>query len=587
MGVGASRGVAGVQPLALALLVALAPACDGLIGDPGATDPSARPPGPLVRPDGSFVCNPDGAPSVSPLRRLSTLQYRNTISDLFGSALDAPTVAAAEIARIPVDAGDFAIMDARLSDQHVRSYYRIADRIAASASTNDATLRAIAGDCALDAAPSSACVDAFLDDFGMRAFRRPLSTDERAAYQALNDGSRDGRELFRALLFVLLQAPQFVYHVELDGDALGGDDNYYELAAYEVASRLSYHFWQSMPDEELFAAAADGSILTDAGYAAEVDRIFADPRTRTTIESFYREWWHVGWLSSFPDNPAFHTLAEGTSIYDAGNDTIQAMSDEIDGLTDHFTFESGGSVRDLLLTDLSFTQSADLAALYGVEPWDGSSANPHMPAGERAGILTRAAFLVNDYYQTHPIHRGATVRRRLLCDPLPQPDPTSLPPGSLNPPPSSTELTTRERFANKTANEPCATCHASFNPIGFVLERYDALGRFRTEEQVIDEATGEVLATLPVDSAAAPRINPGDDRVIDSGLELSEMLADSGRVESCFARQYFRFTFARGEGESDGCVLEQVRAALAEGGTLAEALRAVALDPSFRSRRVM
>jgi hypothetical protein len=568
---------------------------DGVAGDSGASgttgaagsgSDSAGAGGPTPGSDGRFACDDAAGPSVSPLRRLSALQYQNTLRDLFGAMLDVDAVASAELGRVPVDSADFRIMDARLSDQHVRAYNRVADRLARSAAAA-ATLPEIAGACAMDAMPAPACVEAFLDDFGTRAFRRPLSAEERTAYLALDDGTRDGPELFRALMFVMLQSPAFLYHVEVEGEAVGGDDAYFQLEAYALASRLSYHFWQSMPDDELFAAAEDGSLLEDAGYAAQVERLFEDVRTRETLAAFYTEWWHLGWLNAFPDTPAFHTLAEGTTVFDPDADHLQAMDDEIRAITEHFTFTSPGKLQDLLLTNLSFTRSQHLADLYGVEPWDGTSAQPRMPA-ERAGILTRAAFLVNDNHTTHPIHRGVIVRRRLLCEALPQPDPASLPDGALVPPPVTADATTRERYEAKTSPMLCNGCHSQFNPIGFVLEQYDALGRYRTEERILDEATGEVLATLPIDSMAAPRINPGDAREISTGPQLSEMVAASHALEPCFARQYFRFTYAREEDDLDGCALEAVRSALAgDAGDLANALRAIALEPSFRARRAM
>jgi hypothetical protein len=255
-------------------------------------------------------------------------------------------------------------------------------------------------------------------------------------------------------------------------------------------------------------------------------------------------------------------------------------------MTEHFTFDTAGKYEDLLLTDLSFTKSPNLASLYGVQPWDGTSALPHMPAGERAGILTRGSFLVNDDYATNPIHRGIVVKRRLLCQDIPQPDPASLPAGSLVAPPISADTTTRQRYENKTSPAQCQGCHAFFNPMGFVLEQYDALGRYRTQELVLDEATGNLLATLPIDSSAAPKLSPGDDRVISTGPELSQMVAASVDAQPCFARQYFRFAYARNEAAADGCALEAVRGALAGNG-LAGALRAVALDPSFKARRAM
>jgi hypothetical protein len=124
------------------------------------------------------------------------------------------------------------------------------------------------------------------------------------------------------------------------------------------------------------------------------------------------------------------------------------------------------------------------------------------------------------------------------------------------------------------------------NPIGYVLERYDALGRYRTEEHVLDGTTGEELSVLPIDSRATPRISPEDDTELDSGAALSERVAASGKAEACFARNYFRYTFGRDETAGDNCTLEPIRSALAEQRSLKEALFSIAISKSFRTRRV-
>lgn len=527
----------------------------------------------------------DEATSIAALRRLSEQQYRNTLADMFAPAgIDVAVDAATELDRIPVDDGgnSFAILDTRVSDLHARAYYRLADRLGDVVAYDADNLAAVGGACALETDPGTACVDAFLDDFGLRAFRRPLTDEERTRYHALADEAPDGTEMFRSLVFSILMAPQFLYHVEVDGE---GDDLGFDLDGYGLASRLSFHFWQSMPDAELFAAAADGSLLTEDGYRAQLDRVFDDPRTQITVDRFYDQWLSLGWLTEFPDTPAFATFAEGTTIGDPAADHLLAAQDEIHALVRHFTFEEEGTLADLLLTDLSFTQSSHLAALYGVQPWDGASELPTMPPGERAGMLTRVGFLVTGTHETHPVHRGAVVRQRILCDELPQPDPTQLPPGALDKPPVTEDQTTRERYEAKTADAVCAGCHQAINPVGFVLERYDALGRYRTEETVIDELTGEVIAVLPIDSSAAPALGE-DDAVISSGPELSEQILASGRAEACFAKQYFRATFGREEVAEDACTVEQVETTLLEGGSMRDALRAIALEPVFRARRV-
>jgi len=523
--------------------------------------------------------------SVHPLRRLSEVQYRNALHDLFAPyGLIVEDEVASDLSRIQADdAGTtFGILDARVSDLHVRAFYRIADGLSYAVIGNEDHLASVLGACASNSSFDTACIDGFIDQFAMRAYRRPLDDEERDRLHAIADEAEDATEAMRSLVFAVLMSPQFLYHVEVDGD---GDDAQFDLGPYELASRLSFHFWQTMPDDALFAAAADGSLLTDEGFAAELDRIFDDPRTEQTIDRFYDEWLHLGWLTQFPDNPAFDALAEGTTIGEVDADHLQAAVEEIHNLSRYYTFETDGTLVDILSSDRNFATSPHLAALYGVEPWDGISEPPAMPEGERAGIMTRTAFLITGDHETHPVHRGAAVRRRVLCDELPTPDPASLPDGALDPPPVDGVQTTRERYEAKTSDAACASCHTMINPVGWVLESYDALGRFRTEEQVIDEQTGELVATLPLDTTASIDI-AGQSANISTPTELAEQVAASGRAETCFARNYFRATFGREETPQDSCAVERVSDTLLDGGSMKEALRAIAQTPMFRSRRV-
>jgi len=533
----------------------------------------------------TFTCTPGAKSSPAPLRRLAARQYRNALRDLFAgiSGFDALTIAAPGLSKLPVDEVvlSFSGIDTRVSESHFDAWYDVADALATAVSASDAALRAVAGSCALQAAPTMTCVDGFLDGFAARAYRRPLEADERTRYRGLNDGTRAGRELFRALVFSVLMAPQLLYQVEVNGAETDGT---LRLGADELAARLAFHFWQSVPDAELTTAARSGALLDDAEYERQLERIAADPRTEATVSRFYAEWFELGRLTQFPATAPFTAFAQGTTIGTAGADHLAAADAEIDALTKHFTWRTGGNLRDLLLTDLSFARSTHLASLYGAPVWDGASEPPKMPA-ERSGILTRMAFLVSGSYTTHPIHRGATVRRRLLCETMEAPPPASLPPGSLVPPPPDSTQTTRQRFENKVLAEPCASCHKQMNPIGYVLEQYDAIGRHRTEERIFDDVTGAELNVLPVSSVATPFIRRGDASELSTGLELSQKVADSGRVEACFARQYFRFTHRRFETAADGCALERLRGAVSGGtGSLKAAFIDVARDDSFRTR---
>lgn len=537
------------------------------------------------------VCQATADPGPTPLFRLSTLQYRNTVRDLL--AASGVGMVADELKEplgaIPDDSTvSFRGLDNRITADHVAGTFRVATAAADAITSRPERLSAFAGPCALTAPLAPKCLDDFLAGFGRRASRRPLGAEELASYRALNDGQRAPAEVFRAVTVLLMTSPRFLNHLELDGTPLGGREDLLALSAFEIASRLSYTFWQSMPDEALLAAAAatgPDALTSDAGFARQLDRVFADPRTRQTIWQFWSEWLRLEAFTGFASaRPAWKALAAGETLPpEAYADMVQELRD----LTELFTWQRKSALGDLLASDLSVTRSPGLAHLYRVAPWTGSGEYPRL--ADRAGLLQRAALLVGSLETTNPFHRGSLVRRALLCDPLPRPDPNSLPPGSLDPPPPSAVETTRQRYARKTENALCHACHAQFNDIGFVLEAFDALGRSRTTEKVFDEKNGMLQAELPIDAVATARVDLDDERPVSGPAELNRRIAESKKVEACLASNYFRYVLRRDEGaqSSDGCVVDELAAALADPAAGLDGVwKRIAQTPAFRRRKV-
>lgn len=541
-------------------LGAMAAGCVGEIGDGPVEGEKPK------TTSGSLTCDPNLDPSGSPLIRLSRLQYENTLRDLLGDAVVDDATVSTELAQFPTDGeaeDSFAQMDERVSQRHVDTYYGVADAAATLVSNDSAVLTQLAGDCA--ASPDAACIEEFVRNFGRRVFRRPLTEEEVARHLELDEG--DATETFRSLVFVMLMSPQLNYHLEIDGAAIDDREDYLRLSGYELASKLSFHFWQSMPDDALFAAAEDGSLVTEQGFAAQVERLFEHERTRETVRRFYAEWYRLDSFAGFATTPAFSAFADGIPADEALYD---AMREEIEALTSHYTWDvDGGSYNDMLTTSDMFTDAPALLDLYGDAP--------------RSGLLTRAAFLVSTNERTNPFKRGSYVRQEILCDELAQPDPNQLPPDALQEPEIDPEMSTRERFAAKTSPAECQACHAQFNPLGFALEAYDGLGRYRTTEDIFAD-DGSILASVPVDTAVSVRV--GDERVdVEGPEELMTEIAESGKPETCFARHYFRYTYRRHENDQvDGCSMVAVREALLNGGGLRSALKAIALEPAFRVR---
>jgi hypothetical protein len=540
--------------------------------------------------DNGPTLEPEAEAGVTPLMKLSTVQYKNTVADLLTMSGLADLVEEVRplLDSIPNDSSDtFRGLDNRIATEHFQGYFNVAAAIGDAVEEDPARLQALAGDCALEAALSDGCARDLLATFGRRVYRRALNDEELAFYLAFNDGTRGPAEAVRAMVLTLMLSPRFLNHLELEGAAFRDRGDIFQLTGYEVASKLSYTFWQSMPDDALLAAAEDGSLDTEAGYAAAVERVFSDPRTKDTLWQFYNEWFRLERFTGFAaTRPAFQTLAEGENVGEPGHDHYGDMVREIRELVEMVTWQQGGTLTDLLTTNASVTTSADLARLYGVEPYSGSGDPPALPDGERVGILQRAALLVSSLEQTNPFHRGAFVRRYILCDSLPAPDPNSLPPGSLDPPPPDIDATTRERFEQKIeGNGLCESCHGSFASIGYVLEAYDALGRYRETEMVLDEQTGEIVNELPIDDVAPAEIVYGDKAPVDGPAELNERIVASGKVASCLSTQLFTYALRREPSSASGDRALKSELSSSE-LTLAAVYQAVALHPSFRVRKV-
>jgi hypothetical protein len=569
---------------------------DGAPPAPGLGDAS----GPGALPDGTdpggvdVVCEAT-EPGVNPLMKLSTIQYRNSVRDLLEASGLAGVAAEAEapLASVPEDSlGDsFRGADGRVSVEHVQGYLNVGIAVGDALLLNPSVLEGAVGACVLEDNLSDECARNFLSRFLGLAYRRPVGDADMTDTLELNDGSRSPGEAIAAMVVVALSSPRFVKHLEIDGTASDTSADILQLTSYEIASRLSYTFWQTMPDADLFAAAEDGSLATESGFEAQLIRVFDDPRTRATLWQFWNEWMKLEKFTGFETTrPAFRALSEGTQIAEAGHDYYGDMVQEIRDLTDVFTFERTATVSDLLTTDISVTQSADLAALYGVEAYSGSGEYPTLPEGTRVGIFQRGALLVSNLEQTNPFHRGAFVRRAMLCDDLPQPDPNSLPAGSLDPPPVDSAQTTRERFSAKVeGNGLCEGCHGVFSDIGYVLESFDALGRYRTTEIVYDEQTGEQLAELPLNTSAVARIDLTDDTVVTGPVDLANRLALSRKVEACLAENYFHYALRRvvERGSGDACAVADLSSLFADPAEgLASAFRRVAQYDGFFQRKV-
>lgn len=545
-----------------------------------------------------FACDPQRTPPSLPLRRLSKRQYMNAISDLVAFLLpeQAATIVdatATDFTRFPDDVptgplgdyGAYARLDQTVHQETVDATYFVATSIAAALTSTDDRMGVAVGDCATndDAGDDDDCIDALIRRLGERALRRAIDDDDVAFYRAVAGAPPFEAADYADVIGMLLMAPELLYFVE-HGDPDSSDVDPAPLLAYELASRLSFHFWQTIPDEQLLAAARDGTLATADGYAAQVDRLVGDPRTRDSIATFFAEWLKNGSLAELDSRV-------GTPVFDAfagdfvpGPDLRERMFQEVTDMGLYYALDTPGTFEELFGSRLSFARTDDLAQLYGVSAWDGQGPPPSFADDERIGLLARAALVATGSANTRPIMKGVFIRKGLLCQDIPPPPPDA----AANPPELSDAMTTREVVEQLTEQEgsQCAGCHATLiNALGFATENFDALGRLRTTQVLYDPDTAEVVGEQPVDTTSIPRID-GDDETVSTGVgDLTTLMLDSGVPQACFVRQYHRFTFGRSEDvEADGCALAAMHQLVQDGQPIAAVLREVAMSDAFRQR---
>lgn len=493
----------------------------------------------------------------APMRRLTTAQYRNTIRDLFAGAVT------------PSDAFPTTQVHKSYSSNpahNVVSLPTANDLLTAAEEVAVQVIEDTAAVVQCQGEPDEACAAAFIDDFGARAFRRPLADDERAALLALYDlGAADGfADGIGTVVVAVLQSPQFLYLVEEGGSEI--EPGIVALSDHEIATRLSYLVWDSMPDEALFAAAAAGELQDPDAIETHARRMLADTeRTAPAIERFVREWNHYDGVAAYDkDAIAFPEFT---------NEVAAAMDGELSRFIQG-VLRSDEPTFARLMTSTETEVDANLAAMFGVAAPAPGEWTPVTVGADRGGLLTRPAVLAEHSHanSTGPIFRGELVRTQLLCEPIPPPPADAM----ANAPAYPDGATERERSDILMNHMGCGACHAMMNPIGLGFEEYDAVGAWRDAE--IDGG--------PVDNSGEIVGGPEDLTGTFNGVaELQAKLAASDAVTACFASQLYQYTFGLDSAQVLECAVEPVAAEFVEsGGDLRELVVALARSGAFRTR---
>ncbi len=523
-------------------------------GGAGGRDPVVTPEEPIEElPD---VCVGTDDPGPAPFRRLTRDEYDNTVRDLLGDTTRPGRA-------FPPDEslGGFGAGTA-VSLLQAELYRDAAESLAATAVADmDALLP-----CRPAAVGQAACARELIETLGARAYRRPLEAAEVEALVALYAASRplDGfASAIELVVTAILQSPQFLYRVELG--AVGASTDVVALTDHEVATRLSYLLWNSMPDEALFAAASTGALAEPSGVEDEARRMLEDPRARGATRNFFTQ--YLG-LADIDD------VGRDETLYPEWSPAIaRSMRREALAFVEHVVFEGDARFETLFTGSFSFVDES-LAGLYGVSGVTGTEmVRVELDPDRRAGLLTMPAFLAvqSNPNQSSPIYRGKFVRERIFCTELPSP-PDGLVVAAPDPDPT---LTTRERFAQHRTDASCSGCHELMDPIGFGFESYDAMGMFRESEGGLPiDDRGDIFGTLDANGS------------FDGAVDLAHRVAESTEARDCFATQWVRYGLGRHETEADACTLAEVHQAFEDSdGDVLEAIVAITRSDAFRYRR--
>ncbi len=349
---------------------------------------------------------------------------------------------------------------------------------------------------------------AFCLRFAELAFRRPLDDDLKQRYIAGQfDEAGDPDVAVKRVVLLVLKSPRFLFR------ETGNDP-------YDVASRLSFGLWDSLPDKTLLDAAAGARLGSREQIHAQAERMVTNQRTKAKVRAFFQQWLRV---ENTPD------LAKDAAAYPGFDEAVASdLRTSLDLFLDDLVWGNDPDFRRLFLAEDIYLNGR-LSRFYGGDlPADAPFQKVSTGSGERAGVLTHPYLMATFAYTgtSSPIHRGVFLARSVLGRSL-RPPPMAFAPLA---PELHASLTTRERVTLQTSPDACIGCHGMINPLGFGLEHYDAVGRYRGEEK-----------GKPVDASGSYETTTGNRLTFKGARELAATLAASDEAHKAFVDQLFQY----------------------------------------------
>lgn len=510
---------------------------------------------PAASSDLRFTCRDSNARGLTnpAVRRMSAQEVANTVRSILGPAISADAEIQEVISGFPSDLLVSSVDEYSAVPQlnMQLSLASIAKRAVEITESNTDARSQIFGTCGATATIADSCATTFIQSFGLKSRRRPITSDEQKFLTKVYSDNGKNLKGLQSVFFVMLQAPEVVMHVEA---GTTGTATRVKLNAYEVASRISYLTLASPPDALLLRAAEQGQLKTISAVKAQVTRLLSSSSTeaKARIAHFMS---YYGALPSLEQPRASVGKANGLNTSGLQDQMLKELAD----YSDHIFWTQNGSFEELMTSRDSFPRSDAMMKILGTSAKVGTNGKPVQASAAHLGWLHRPAFLASPSERTSPILRGVHVRREVLCNDIPLP-PSDEVDDKLAQLEQLENQTNRTRIAQLTESPACAGCHTQINPLGFLFEGWDQLGRPRTDERIYDD-TGALVKTWAVNTEVQnPKIEPGEasSAVITDSIALTKAMSKGKTARACFAQKAFEFVRVRRlNTELDGCALRE------------------------------
>jgi len=503
-------------------------------------------------------------PGRAPVRRLTRFEYSNAARDLFGDTTDPgvglPPETISRTGNVFGNDADLLSVSSNLASK----YGTVAADIAQRATGTPEALGKL-GACAGGATPDDACANTVINNVASRAYHRTLLPAETASFLTLLKAVQ-AKATFAsgvaAVIEAVLQGPEFLYRIE-HGVPAADHPELRRPSSDEMAARLSFMFWGTIPDEALRMAAANGQLNTAEGIKAQAQRLVDAPQARPVVRYFFDNLLPISGLTNLArDKERFPIYSQPFAA---------ALREETQTFLEHqiFDADSPGTWASALTAPYTYVNE-QLATFYGMAGVTGPEFRKvNLPdPTKRLGLLTQAGILTGTITtnESNPVLRGSFIINKMMCLNISLPtDPAIL--AQVKIPAGVSGPTARDRFTLHRAQPVCTGCHAILDPVGFALENYDPIGQWRDKENdVMIDASGNV--------PGGPAVN--------GPVEMVKSLAATDTAQACFAQHWLEFGFGKTLDDGDACTQEAINNAFrGSGGNIKQLLIALTQTDAF------